>query len=108
MDKKKIAENLAKFRLRINRGNSLTNIFQHVIRYTAYISIILIAFERYFELEISYEIALLFIPLIFVLYYILGFVDEYYGFWKFENRYKYRELNPHLKKIEDIAEELDV
>jgi len=108
MKKKTIAEFLAKFYLRYGRGTTLIDWIQAIFKAFVYFggSIALIKYQ--FGVNIPPKLIIVFIPVWFIACYVIGYIDEKVGFWKFQNKYASQDLNPwgqevseQLKKIEE-------
>ena len=111
MNKKTIAEFLAKVILRHSRGSSLVGIFVLMGKEAVYWGLALDLVHRYFGVDVFFWLVPILAASSAVIYYILGYVDEFYGFWKFQTRYQSRELNPFFeemdKKIDSIKKRLE-
>jgi len=107
MNKRKIAELLAKLYLRQGRGAALTSIPKSMLRDVFYLGGILVGLDYKFGIKIPIEIV---VPVIVVLAlfveYGTGWLDEKYGFWKIQKNYENKQLTPFFseldKKIDDI------
>lgn len=105
MTKRKLMEGLAKFLLRYGRGSSLVSFFTSMARDVVYLGIIIDLSYRYLNFSIPPKIIPILVVGAVVVYYILGYVDEKVGFWKFQNRYANKELNPLFDEMHrDIKE----
>lgn len=110
MKKRKIAESLAKFYLRYGRGSSLISFLPSMIKDVVYWGLLFGFAEKWFNWHIPHQVIYYLVPGAIVAYYFLGYLDQRFGFWKFQEEYNTRHINPFFKKMEeeirDIKESL--
>jgi len=108
MKKKNVANVLAKFYLRYNRGSGLISFFTSMIHDLVYYGILMDLAYRYLHITIP---AWIIVPLVLgaiIVYYFLGLVDEKVGFWKIQNDYSYKELTPFFEeRFKEINDKID-
>lgn len=109
-NERKIAVGLAKYTLRTGRGGGLigqiTDMGRDMLQGTVFIFAI--------NEVIGLSIPVLWLPIIVIgkkgCEYLLGWFDEKVGFWKIENDYNSRRINPFngelLERIKNIEEAL--
>jgi len=106
MQKKLLAVLLAKFYLRHNRGLELTSFIVNAVKMIVYFGGLWYLVKEWFNIDFSKWIAIGLAFGYIVICYLIGFLDEKIGFWKIQNIYNSRELNPFIremaKNIEDI------
>ena len=98
MTKRKTAENLAKFYLRYSRGLGLTNFAKEIFKNIVYLGAFGYILKDWFGWELSKNILISLALIYAVVCYIIGFIDEKVGFWRFENSYSYKQLNPFFEQ----------
>lgn len=99
INKTKIAECLAKFYLRNERGNSLIHFFTAIAHDFIMVALGMDLVYRYLHFYIPYWLIIIVVLSIPIIQYLIGYIDERIGFWKFQNRYRTKELNPFLKEM---------
>lgn len=105
--KREVAEGLAKYVLRTGRGSGLisqvTDMGRDILEGTVY----LFAIKGLLNIAISP----LWLPIIVIIKkiaeYSLGWLDEHIGFWKFENDYITREINPFNAELMERVKRID-
>ena len=111
MQKRKLAEKIAKAYLRYNRGSSLVSFFTSMVKDVVYYGILMDLAYRYLHITVPYWIIAFLVFLAVVIYYFLGYIDEKVGFWKIQNSLNAKELTPFFeeldKKIDKIAKQLE-
>jgi len=108
MEKRKLAEKIAKFYLRYNRGSGLISFFPSMLKDVAFYGILLDLAHRYLGITIPYVGWIIGFLVFFaiVVYYVMGLLDEKVGFWKIQNDYANRELTPFFKNLEEKIEKI--
>jgi len=106
IDRVKAAELLAKFRLRKERGMALLDFVRDIVQGTVYYSVLKLTFDKYMGISLPYWLLVPLMAVYYVLQYLIGYLDEKVGFWKFENQYASETLNPHVAKLNQILEEI--
>lgn len=104
---RKVAESLAKYTLRTGRGGGLigqiTDMGRDMLQGTVFIFAI--------NEVIGLSIPVLWLPIIVVgkkgCEYLLGWFDEKVGFWKIENDYASRRINPFNKELLDTIKRIE-
>jgi len=105
--KRKVAEGLAKYVLRTGRGSGLisqvTDMGRDILEGTVY----LFAIKGLLGIVISP----LWLPVIVIIKkiaeYTLGWLDERVGFWKFENEYITRNINPFNAELMERVKRIE-
>ena len=106
--KYKAAVILAKFFLRSGRGQGLTNRIIDPIKDILQGTVYLFAIEGLFGWTIAPEYLIIIVLIKTIFEYLLGWFDQQVGFWKVENEYATKNLNPFnqeiLKRIKNIED----
>ena len=106
MKKRIIAESIAKFRLRYSRGDGLLGFSKDILKNIVYLGGMGFLLNEWFGVTFSKELTI-FLALGYLLScYFIGLIDERIGFWKYENTYSTKELNPFWKEIEEKVDNL--
>jgi len=100
MKRHNLAENLAKFYLREGRGASLVGFLVDAFKMVVYVGGAVIIVQNKFGIVIPSWV----IPAAGIAYivgcFILGWIDEKLGFWKFQNNYSSKELTPFFEHMD--------
>lgn len=96
--------------MRMGRGDGLLGRFIDPLRDVLDGTVYMFAIKGVFGISISLSTLVLIIIFKKAAEYMIGYADEVVGFWKFENEYASREINPfnkelldRIKKIEDAV-----
>lgn len=89
----------AKLLIRMGRGDGLLSRFIDPLRDILDGTVYVFAIKGVFGVSISISTLIAIIALKKAVEYIIGYVDEHVGFWKFENEYTSREINPFNKEL---------
>lgn len=111
----KLKRGAAKYFIRSGRGgglmNQITDLPRDFLQGTVYILAINGVFDTGIGVDASAQIIFGFVIVKKAGEYILGFIDEHIGFWKYENDYTSREINPYnkemLNRVKNIEKMLD-
>ena len=83
-----------------------TDVGRDILDGTVYV----FAIKGLFGVEVTMKMLVAIVITKKVCEYVVGYIDEHVGFWKFENDYMSREINPfnkemleRIKKIEDAV-----
>ena len=106
MEKRKIAEKLAKFYLRYGRGSGLVGVFWEAGRNFIYLGLALDLAYRYLGLTLPLWVVAPLPVAVIAVYYTFGYLDEKFGFWKIQNSYLNRDLTPFFQEIEEKLNEI--
>ena len=99
MEKRRIiAEFLAKFYLRWDRGEVLTHFFTSIVHDLIMIGISMDLIYRYLHFRIPFWLMIVVVVVVPFVRAFIGYWDEKIGFWKFQNRYFSKELNPFFEE----------
>lgn len=97
----------AKYLIRSGRGGGLmsqgTDLFRDVLDGTVY----MFAIKGVFGIEISPVILFVIVVVKKAIEYAMGYFDEKIGFWKYENDYASREINPFNKELLDRVKNIE-
>ena len=108
MNKRYIAEWLAKFYLRYGRGRALLNFISDILQSVFYLGGTGYIVEQWFGISFPKWIIVIAAVSFGIFCYIVGEIDERVGFWKFQNNYATKSLTPFFdemdKKIDKINE----
>ena len=111
MQKRKLAEKIAKAYLRYNRGSSLVSFFTSMVKDVVYYGILMDLAYRYLHIAIPYWVVIFLVFFAVIVYYVIGYLDERWGFWKIQNSLGAKELTPFFEeldqKIDKIAKQLE-
>ena len=94
---------LAKTYLRYDRGYGLCSIFLTIFKFTVYFGMLSIWLKDFFGVVIPPKIVLIFVPTVVILFYAIGHLDEKVGFWKYQNHYLSKDLNPFFKEMKETS-----
>jgi hypothetical protein len=103
----KIAEKIAKFRLRYSRGYAFVADAIRLVQFGTLMTLLASEIEKRtgFKIDLWFIwIGCIILPII--LYFIGYFDEKHLGFWKFENQYSSKELNPFLEEIDKKIDSL--
>lgn len=89
----------AKLFMRMGRGDGLLSRFIDPLRDILDGTVYMFAIKGVFGISISLSTLVVIIILKKVTEYLVGYADEVVGFWKFENEYASREINPFNKEL---------
>ena len=103
---KGLAKKLAKFNVRYQRGGAHLNTFINAFKMFVYYGGFAYILQDWFGVTIPKEVAVIVVALYITLCYVLGYLDEFVGFWKHEAAYNTEELNPPMKKLIDQVSEI--
>ena len=98
--RKKIAEFIAIQRTRIGRGEGLISSFKEVVKGFIYLGAGQLLVKQWFGYDVPKEAIFLLGIAYPIVSYTLGFLDEKFGFWKFENVRNTKQLNPFFERME--------
>lgn len=103
--KRRIAESLAKFYLRYGRGNELTSFLLNTMKLTVYLGGLWYLIKAWFDIDFSKWFAIIFSVIYVIVCYFIGYLDEFWGFWKVQVNYSSKQLNPFFEEMnKDIKE----
>ena len=107
MNKEQVAQSIARFRLRSSRGYAFIGDFVRVFNFSAILTMFIDTLNRHYGWNIPLEMTWLGCVVLAVGLYIFAYLDEkHLGFWKYENRYNSKELNPFLAEMSDNIKEI--
>jgi hypothetical protein len=105
MTRHKIAENLAKFYLRYGRGAGLTNFVKEMLKNVVFLGAFGYLLKDWFGIEVTKTILISSAVIYSFLCYLIGWIDEKLGFWRIENSYASKQLNPFFEELDRKIDE---
>lgn len=97
----KIAIALTKFYLRYGRGQSLTNFVVEIVKNIIFLGGAQFLFQKWFGILIPTTLMFVMAIVYIIVNYMIGWIDEAVGFWKFSNNYATETLTPFWKEMKD-------
>jgi len=95
----KPAESIAKFHLRFGRGDSLLTFFKEILQAVVYLGAFSYIYKNWFGVALDKYLVIGLALSYIIICYFVGAIDERVGFWRYENRYSSKELNPFLEEL---------
>lgn len=103
----KIAMRITKFYLRLGRGHGLIDFIITIIKNVVYLG----ALDFFIVSRLGFHLKPWMLVLVALTYeavcYTCGYLDEKYGFWKFQNSYAAEELTPFFGEMRDTIRRID-
>lgn len=104
---KNLIRNTAKFYLRYNRGSNLTNFIITALKNIVYLGGMGYLLNEWFGITLDKSLILGLTIAYIIGCYIIGLLDEKFGFWKVENHYSFNELNPFFSELMEKVDKIE-
>ena len=107
MTKQKLAEFIAKNRLRYSRGYGYVGDVIRLFQFSSLLTLFIDFLNRHYGTNVDYGFVWISCVFFGVILFLLALLDEkVIKFWHYENQWQTKELNPFFTKMEKDLEEI--